>query len=308
MIGTWALWGALSQVQAQDQEEPASHGGSYEAGLQGAEKVLKGRPYAPYANRAFATNVYFGDTHVHTALSPDAGGAGTTLGPREAYRFARGEQVVSNTGQPNKLRVPYDFFMITDHSDAMGVIQDIVKGTPAILADPDGRKYHEDFNAGGDVASKAMWRLIEQFGQGKLPDALNCQPGNPAFDAVWQDIISAAEEYNEPGKFTAFIAFEWTSLEKGNNLHRNVIFRDGGERARQVSAYTTTPPQGSNNPRDLWKWMQAYEDKTGGDVLAIPHNGNLSNGMMFAMQDDFNDGAPLDRDYAEQRQKWERLY
>ena len=303
IIATMALSGALLNAQDEDKKS-----GSYQAGLKGAGDILKGRPYSPYANRAFPTNVYFGDTHVHTAISPDAGGAGTTLGPREAYRFARGEQVTSSTGQPSKLRIPYDFFMITDHSDAMGVIQDIIKGTPEILADPDGKKYHEDFNAGGDVAGKAMWRLIEQFGQGKLPAALNYQPGNPAFDAIWQDIINAAEEYNDPGKFTTFIAFEWTSLEKGNNLHRNVIFRDGAERARQVIAYTTQPPMGSNDPRDLWKWMQAYEDKTGGDVLAIPHNGNLSNGMMFAMQDDFDGGKPYDREYAEQRQKWERLY
>ncbi|ANT62344.1 hypothetical protein AYJ57_18185 [Salipiger sp. CCB-MM3] len=289
-------------------QESSQEGGAYTAGLSGPIDVMKGRPYSPYANRAFPTDVFFGDTHVHTALSPDAGGAGTTLGPRDAYRYARGDQVTTSTGQPNKVRVPYDFFMITDHSDAMGVIQDIMMGTPEILADPDGKKYHEDFNAGGQVAGDAMWRLIEQFGQGELPEALNYQPGLPAFDAVWYDIVDAAEEFNDPGKFTTFIAFEWTSLEKGNNLHRNVILRDGGERAKQVIAYTTQPPMGSNNPRDLWKWMQNYEDTTGGDVLAIPHNGNLSNGMMFAMQDDFDGGAPYDPGYAEQRQKWERLY
>jgi hypothetical protein len=120
--------------------------------------------------------------------------------------------------------------------------------------------------------------------------------------------VRAAEQFNDPGRFTTFIAFEWTSLVKGNNLHRNVIFRDGPERAGQILPYTTTPPIGSRNPRDLWAWMENYEDKTGGDVTAIPHNGNLSNGMMFAMQDDFADGAPYDREYAEQRQKWERLY
>jgi Protein of unknown function (DUF3604) len=295
---------SAAPVSAQDTGDTSG----YQAGLSGPIDVLKGRPYAPYADQAYPTEVYFGDTHVHTSISPDAGGAGTTLGPRDAYRFARGEQVVSNTGQPNKVRVPYDFFMITDHSDAMGVIQDIIKGTPEILANPDGKKYHEDFNAGGDVAGDAMWRLIEQFGQGKLPPELNYQPGNPNFKRVWDDIIQAAEEYNDPGNFTTFIAFEWTSLEKGNNLHRNVIFRDGSERASQVLAYTTTPPEGSNNQRELWKWMQMYEDKTGGDVIAIPHNGNLSNGMMFALQDDFDNGAAYDADYAEQRQKWERLY
>ncbi len=272
------------------------------------EKVLKGRPYSPYADRAYPTDVYFGDTHVHTGLSADAGGSGTRLMPRDAYRFARGEQVISNTGQPVKLARPYDFFMITDHSDAMGAITDIIDGAPNILADPEGRKFHEDFNAGGQTAAQAMFRLINQFAQGEISPELNYQPGNPAYKRVWDDIVRAAEEFNDPGRFTTFIAFEWTSLVSGNNLHRNVIFRDGPERAGQVVPYTTTPPIGSRNPRDLWAWLENYEKVTGGDVTAIPHNGNLSNGMMFAMQDDFANGAPYDRAYAEERQKWERIY
>jgi hypothetical protein len=271
-------------------------------------EVLKGRAYSPYVDRAFPTNVYFGDTHVHTGLSADAGGSGTRLLPRDAYRFARGEQVMSNTGQPVKLARPYDFFMITDHSDAMGAITDIIAGAPNIMADPDGRRFHEDFNAGGDTAAQAMFRLINQFAQGKISAELNYQPGNPAYKRVWNEIIAAAEEFNDPGRFTTFIAFEWTSLVSGNNLHRNVIFRDGAERAGQVLPYTTTPPFGSRDPRDLWSWMEKYETRTGGDVTAIPHNGNLSNGMMFALQDDFADGKAYDRNYAEQRQKWERLY
>ncbi|MGB3021325.1 MAG: DUF3604 domain-containing protein, partial [Methyloceanibacter sp.] len=230
------------------------------------------------------------------------------LMPRDAYRFARGEQVVSNSGQPVKLARPYDFFMITDHSDAMGAITDIIKGTPNIMADPEGRRFHEDFNAGGKKAEEAMFRLITQFAQGEISDAINYQPGNPNYRRVWDDIVAAAEEFNDPGSFTTFIAFEWTSLVQGNNLHRNVIFRDGPERASRVEPYTTTPPIGSRDPRDLWKWMQTYEDTTGGNVLAIPHNGNLSNGMMFALQNAFEDGAPYDAEYAKQRQKWERLY
>ena len=266
------------------------------------------RPYSPYADRAFPTEVYFGDTHVHTALSADAGGAGTRLQPRETYRFARGEQVISNTGQPVKLARPFDFYMITDHSDAMGAITDIIGGAPNILADPQGAEYHKAFKAGGEEALRAAQRLIAEFAQGKISPALNYQPGNPAYKRVWDELIQAAEEHNDPGVFTTFIAFEWTSLVSGNNLHRNVIFRDGPERAGQVEPYSTTPPYGSPNPRDLWAWMQRYEDKTGGNVIAIPHNGNLSNGMMFALQDDFSDGAPYDAAYAEQRQKWERLY
>lgn len=270
--------------------------------------AFDGTPYSPYANRAFADDVYFGETHVHTALSGDAGGGGTTLLPRDAYRFARGEQVTSNTGQPVKLARPYDFYMITDHTDAMGAIADIIKGTPNVMADEQGKKFHEAFNKGGQEAQQAAQQMIALFSQGKLSDALNYQPGNPAYARTWTDIVRAAEEFNEPGKFTTFIAYEWTSLVQGNNLHRNVIFRDGPERAAQVVPYTTTPPVGSPNPRDLWKWMQAYEDATGGQVTAIPHNGNLSNGWMFAMKDDFNNGEPYDPAYAEARNKFERLY
>jgi hypothetical protein len=278
------------------------------AGVNGPGNPFGERPYSPYADRSFPTDVYFGDTHVHTALSADAGGGGTQLKPRDSYRFARGDQVVSNTGQPVRLARPFDFFMITDHSDAMGAITDIIGGVPAILADPQGREYHEAFTAGGETALRAAQRLTAQFAQGEISPALNYQPGNPAYKRVWDDIIRAAEEFNDPGQFTTFIAFEWTSLVRGNNLHRNVIFRDGPERAGQVEPYTTTPPIGSPDPRQLWAWLQNYEDVTGGDVLAIPHNGNLSNGMMFALQDDFANGAPLNADYAEQRQKWERLY
>ena len=291
------------------QEERQNLAGPDRAGIYGPGGAFSGRAYSPYANRKFPTNVYFGDTHVHTGLSADAGGAGTTLLPRDAYRFARGEQITSNMGLPFKLMRPYDFYMITDHSDAMGAIIDIIEGAPNIMATESGKRYHEDFNAGGNVAADAMWRLIGEFGQGELDPALNYQPGNPAFERTWRQIIDAAEEFNEPGVFTTFIAFEWTSLEQGNNLHRNVIFKDDADKAGQVVPYTTTPPLGSNDPRDLWAWLQNYEDVTGGDVIAIPHNGNLSSGMMFPLVDNFAEGEPpIDGEYAATRAKWERLY
>lgn len=267
-----------------------------------------GRPYSPHADLAFPTNVYFGDTHVHTMLSADAGGGGTRLLPRDAYRFARGDQVTSNTGQPAKLSQPLDFYMITDHSDGMGAIKDILGGAPNVMATEQGRSMNAAFNAGGQDALRAAQDLVRLFGNGELDPALNYQPGVPAYARVWDDIMAAAEEFNDPGVFTTFIAYEWTSLVSGNNLHRNVIFRDGPERAGQVLPYTTSPPIGSADPRDLWEWMQNYEDVSGGDVIAIPHNGNVSNGMMFPLQDDFAEGAALDAAYAEQRQKWERLY
>jgi len=228
--------------------------------------------------------------------------------PEDAYRFARGEEVRSNTGQAVKLRRPYDFFMITDHSDGMGLISDLLAGTPNVMADPKGKRYHEDFNAGGKRAGEAMYRLIAEFSQGKTPEALLYQPGVPAYKEVWERLVAAAEDFNDPGRFTTFIAYEWTSLVKGNNLHRNVIFRDNSDKALKIVPFTTTPPIGSRNPQDLWAWMAAYEDETGGNVTAIPHNGNLSNGMMFPLRDDFADGKDLDAAYAKSRMTWERIY
>lgn len=273
----------------------------------GVADAMKGRPYSPNAERAFPERVLFGDTHVHSALSADAGGGGTTLMPRDMYRFARGEQVTSNTGQPVKLPRPFDFYMLTEHTDGMGVITDIKRGAPNIMADPDGKRFHEAFAKGGDDAKNASIELIAKFSQGTLSEALLYQPGSPGYDNTWRDLVAAAEQFNEPHVFTAIIAYEWTSLEAGDNLHRNVLFRDGPERALQVVPFLASPPAGSTDPRDLWKWMQNYEDVTGGDVLAIPHNPNLSNGRMFALNDTFRDGEAFDIEYLQARQNWERL-
>jgi hypothetical protein len=234
----------------------------------------------------------------------DAGAFGCRLTPRDAYRFARGEQITASSGQPAKLSRPLDFLVVTDHSDNMGLITDLYAGKPELLADPSGRRWYDMIQSG--KGGEAALEIIGLFAQGKFPEKLNYAPGTRGYRGAWQETIDAAEHYNEPGRFTAFIGYEWTSLDKGNNLHRNVIFRDGAARASQVEPYTCIPPMGSNNPADLWKWMDAYEKKTGGDVLAIAHNGNLSNGTMFPMVESF--GKTIDREYVESRAKWERLY
>ena len=267
----------------------------------------KGQPYSPYADRDFPTKVLFGDVHVHTGLSGDAGGSGTRLMPSDAYKFARGEQVISNTGQPVRISQPYDFLAVADHTDGMGVILDILAGKPNIMADPYGRELNAAFNKGGKAARKATVGMIAKFSQGEINEALNYQPGNPAYKATWETIVQAAEDYNSPGEFTALIGFEWTSLVKGNNLHRVVLMRDGADKATMIEPYTTTPPLGSPNPRDLWKWMANWEEKTGGQMLAIPHNGNLSNGWMFPLVDNFNQDNPFDDTYLKNRARWEPL-
>ncbi len=262
------------------------------------------RPYSPYAGRNFPTRPYFGDTHLHTGFSMDAGAFGAKLGPRDAYRFARGEEVMASSGQPVKLSRPLDFLVVADHSDNMGFFPDLFAGKPEILANPTGRKWYDMIQSGR--GADAAIEIIVAFSQGTFPKELMYFPGSRGYRGAWQETIDAAEAYNDPGRFTAFIGFEWTSNTGGNNLHRNVIFRDNGDRARQVEPFTVYPPYGSDNPANLWKWMAAYEAKTGGSVLAIAHNGNLSNGLMFPMVETF--GKKLDREYVETRAKWERLY
>ena len=234
----------------------------------------------------------------------DAGAFGCRLTPRDALRFARGEQIMASSGQPAKLSRPLDFLVVADHSDNMGFFTDLFAGKPELLADPTGRKWYDMIQSGKGGA--AALEIIGQFSQGTFPKALMYLPGSRAYRGAWQETIAAAEAYNEPGRFTAFIGYEWTSLDKGNNLHRNVIFRDNADKASQVEPFTCVPPMGSTNPIDLWKWMDAYEKKTGGSVLAIAHNGNLSNGTMFPIVEAF--GKAIDREYAETRAKWERLY
>ncbi|MEZ5446913.1 MAG: DUF3604 domain-containing protein [Gammaproteobacteria bacterium] len=262
-------------------------------------------PYSPYAGRDFPTRPFFGDTHLHTGFSMDAGAFGARLTPRDAYRFARGEEITSSSGQPVKLSRPLDFLVVADHSDGMGFFPMIIGGDPKVMADPQGRRWHDMVHSG--KGPDAAIEIITSFGKGTISKAIMPLPGTPAYRGAWQETIKAAEAYNEPGRFTAFIGYEWTSNTAANNLHRNVIFRDNADKASQVEPYTTIKPLGSDNPRDLWKWMTAYEDKTGGQVLAIAHNGNLSNGRMFPLIESFT-GKPVDREYAEQREKWERLY
>jgi len=270
-----------------------------------AEKAHLSKPvYSPYAGRNYPQRPLFGDTHLHTSFSMDAGAFGARLGPREAYRFARGEQLNSSTGQPVKLSRPLDFLVVADHSDNMGFFPDLFAGKPELLADPTGKKWYDMIQSGR--GGEAAMEIIVAFSHAAFPKDLMYFPGSSKYRGAWQATIDAAEEFNEPGQFTAFIGYEWTSNTGGNNLHRNIIFRDNGDKANQVDPFTVYPPYGSDNPAKLWEWMSAYEQKTGGRVLAIAHNGNLSSGLMFPVVESF--GQPVDRAYAETRAHWERLY
>ena len=263
------------------------------------KNITLGKPeYSPYLDHGFPDRVYFGDTHLHTSYSTDAGMMGCTLGPDEAYKFARGEEVTSSTGVRARLQRPLDFLVVSDHAENLGLAPMIQESNPELLRTEFGRKVHDLVKSGrgGDA--------YNEWGQGMMvrKDPL---AGNEALTrSIWERVTASAERYNEPDKFTAFIGFEWTSSPMGNNLHRNVILRDGKSKADQVLPFSYFD---SEDPENLWAYMTGYEQKTGGRMLAIPHNGNLSLGLMFDSVT-LTSKKPLDRAYAERRMRWEPIY
>jgi hypothetical protein len=248
--------------------------------------------------REYPTNVYFGDTHLHTSISLDGYGDGNSkIGPNEAYRFAKGETVVGDDGMANRMSRPLDFLMVADHSEYMGLVQGLAEGNEILLADEAGARWAQMI-AEGKLASHVFSEFIHDV-TGNEPRLVA-----PEFEmSVWESIIDAAEAHNDPGKFTAIIGFEFSPFPTGDNMHRVVVFRDDKEKAIQVKPISAFD---SNDPEDLWNWLQAYEEKTGGRILAIPHNGNISGGRMFSLQT--LSGNPLTKEYAETRMRWEPLY
>ncbi|MFD1316477.1 DUF3604 domain-containing protein [Namhaeicola litoreus] len=250
------------------------------------------------ATSSYPENVYWGDTHLHTSLSLDAGAFGNTTGMDEAYKFAMGETVTSSTGLQAKLSRPLDFLVVADHSDGMGVFPGLMNEDEFIMKTAEGKRWKKMLDEGKNT--EAAIDIIGNFSQGTLSFKTN---DPEMMKPVWKDVVAAAEKYNRPGKFTAFIGYEWTSLIRGNNMHRVVIYRDNGDKAGTQLPFTN---EDSSDPERLWDNLESYEANTGGKVLAIPHNGNLSNGMMFA--ETTVSGKALDKAYADRRAKWEPLY
>ncbi|MGI9483518.1 MAG: DUF3604 domain-containing protein [Hyphomicrobiales bacterium] len=261
--------------------------------------------YSPYVARKaadanFAEGVYWGDTHLHTSYSTDAGMVGATITPEEAFRFAKGEEILSNTGQRVRLIRPLDFLVVSDHAENLGLAPLIAESNPDLLANEWGKTVHDLVKAGKGNEAFQKW----------LEDAVTVYKDpidNPKMTrTVWERETKAADKHNEPGKFSALIGFEWTSIstrENPGNLHRVVIFKDDASKANQVLPFSTVD---SNDPEKLWKYMEDYEQKTGGSILAIAHNGNVSNGQMFPLNR--LNGKPIDKAYAEARRRWEPLY
>ena len=265
---------------------------------------LKTEGYSPWAGRKFPNRVLWGDTHLHTKLSLDARAFGVTLGPAEAYQFARGDEITTTHGERIRLSRPLDWLVVTDHSDALGAMDEVVAGNEDLLKDPKAKEWHDRIAKGGDEALAATMEIIETFagitGE-SIPDVLIEEE---FVSSVWEKFVETADDYNEPGRFTAFIGYEWTSTEGGNNLHRNVIYRDGADKAVAMLPFTAAE---SFNPEDLWTWMEKYEQASGGQVFALAHNGNVSNGIMFP-EINPRTGEILSRDYAERRMRWEPIY
>ena len=287
-----AILGCTAATVLGADESPAPYGSEPTANSHIGKKE-----YSPFLDQGYPQRVFWGDTHVHTAYSTDGGMLGDVLGPEEAYRFALGEIVTSSSGVRARLQRPLDFLVIADHAENLGLAPMIAERNADLLRLDFGKKIAGMVYEGKYAEAYTLWGTHMSNRQDPLvgQDSLT--------RSMWERLTSAAEAFNDPGRFTALIGYEWTSSPEGNNLHRNVIFRDNKDKADQIIPMSNYD---STDPEDLWAWMADYETKTGGRVLAIPHNGNLSNGLMF--DDRTADDEKLNRDYAQRRMRWEPIY
>ena len=249
--------------------------------------------YSPYFEDHFPDRVFFGDTHLHTSWSADVGMAGGTLGPDSAYKVARGETVTAQSGWKVKLIKPLDFLVVADHAENLGLADFIRRSDPIVLDNETGKKWHDLVKSGKGYDAFMEWLRADN------EDLINSPP---MLRSAWSKVVENADKYYQPGVLTTFHGYEWTSHPGGNNLHRVVVFRDGGDKTSQVLPYSQYD---SVDAEDLWSYMADYESKTGGQVLAIPHNGNLSNGLMFDTET--YSGQPLSKTYAQTRSRYEPL-
>ena len=252
--------------------------------------------FSPYAGRNFPTQVFWGDTHLHTAVSVDAGTM-NRIGQEDAFRFARGEEVTTTHGLRAKLSRPLDFLVIADHAEMYGLMPQLLSGDQEILSTEIGKKWYDALTTGDDVKKFDTAMEIVVSLSGDEPPIKS----DKAVRDAWQAYTALADKYNDPGRFTALIGYEWTAIG-GDNLHRNVIFRGDSSVANRTVPFSQFD---SKNPEDLWKHLAAVEKETGTDVLAIPHNGNLSNGRMFTVETFA--GKPLTKELAAMRAQYEPL-
>ena len=261
---------------------PESHATRQYQNSEAVGHAVGGEQYSPYAGRSFPTRVLWGDTHLHTAISVDAGTM-NRLGQEDAYRFARGEEVTTTHGLRAKLSRPLDWLVISDHAEMYGLMPQLLAGDPDILATEKGKRWYDMLKTGDrDTIFAAAMEIVASLQQPDPPFA-----SESIVRDAWKEYTALADRYNEPGRFSAIIGYEYTT-RGGFNLHRNVLFRGDAMEANQTVPFSQFDSQ---NPEDLWNALAAFKERTGSEVLAIPHNGNLSNGLMFSMNN--TAGEPL---------------
>jgi len=242
-------------------------------------------------------NAYFGETHLHTSWSADAWLFGNQItGPADAYKYAKGETIKHPLGYNIKIETPMDFMGVTDHSEYVGITK--MANTPSspvsklpetkglIITDPKSKEQQQ----------RAFVALVGLMSQPPVKALMTPEVTGP----IWKENVQAADAANQPGKFTAFCSYEWTSQFDNRNLHRNIFFRDCAK--VPVAPYSALD---SWNPEELWQWMDGQR-KAGNELLAISHNANLSDGWMYPTDVD-SLGRPIDAAWAESRMRNERL-
>ena len=267
--------------------------------------------YSTGVGTDYPKQVFFGDLHLHSNISADAQSMGNLLlTSADAYRFARGEQVMASNGLPARLKRPLDFLAVTDHAEFLGIYRMFNLQDPRLMATALGRAWRNKY--GESITKETMEQgpivegnanpIVEFVTSINHPDPQRDAYPTALKSAIWSDVARTADEFNNPGIFTAFSAYEWTAMYAGNNLHRCVILKDDADTVSQWIPYSA---QSSSNPEDLWAALLEYEETTGGEALSIPHNGNLSNGLMW--DNVTYDGDAINNDYAERRMRWEPI-
>jgi hypothetical protein len=255
-------------------------------------------PAADAQGQTPARELFWGDTHLHTSYSPDAYlMRNQTADPDTAYRYAKGLPVVHPYHRARvQIGTPLDFLVVSDHGEFMGVIPKLLQGDPVVADTETGKRYRRMFDEGRQI--EVFGELIAQVNKVVPPDP---DLYNEAINrSVWGEIMAAADRHNDPGTFTAFMGWEWSSTPNGANLHRVVVMKEGKETGEQFIPYNSLD---SDKPEDLWTWLDATSKRTGAHFLAIPHNSNISQGLMFPLQDSY--GVLITPEYAESRMKWE---